>query len=83
MDIGAASRCSISARLGQALPHGGCHFDRTQQQAMDNKVRVVSGPIFGLGTTISLLVAVLGFRHRPDLYDAIRFALLDGCGRTD
>ncbi len=51
---------------------------------MDDRVRVVSGPIFGLGTAIFICWLLFwDFGTGPDLYDAIRFALLDACGQTD
>ena len=51
---------------------------------MDNKVRVVSGPIFGIGTAIFICWLLFwDFGTGSDLYDAIRFALLNADGPTD
>lgn len=46
----------------------------------ESKVRVVSGPIFGLGTAIFLCWLLFwDFNGGPDLYDALRTSLLREC----
>ena len=57
---------------------------RRSKRQMDNKVRVVSGPIFGIGTAIFICWLLFwDFGTGPDLYDAIRFALLNAGSPTD